>query len=118
MGKCVLGSVKLNDGDELNYDPFLLSNAEGKPTFFEVLFLLDSVCYRYGFEYNLNKIIGEWLFINEGIRKEKMLFVREGDGIEVNEVLFTEGIDNEKNTMITGCFCLCARNWEGRFLKK
>lgn len=110
MGKCVLGSVKLNDGDELNYDPFLLSNAEGKPTFFEVLFLLDSVCYRYGFEYNLNKIIGEWLFINEGTRKEKMLFVREGDGIEVNEVLFTEGIDNEKNTNDNRLFLsLCAQ---------
>lgn len=90
----------------------------GETYIFEVLFLLDSVCYRYGFEYNLNKIIGEWLFINEGIRKEKMLFVREGDGIEVNEVLLQRGLIMKRIQMITGCFCLCARNWEGRFLKK
>lgn len=60
MGRCVLSSVKLDDDDELDYDPFLLSDVQ-ENLLFEILFLLDSVCYRYGFEYNLNKIIGEWL---------------------------------------------------------
>ena len=110
MGRCVLSSVKLNDDDELDYDPFLLSYVQGKPTFFEILFLLDSVCYRYGFEYNLNKIIGEWLFIREGKRKEKVLFIRDIDGIGVNETFFIEGIDNEKNTNDNRLFLsLCAQ---------
>lgn len=39
MTGCVLLSVKLNDNDELEYDPFLLLKDNCRPTMFEVVFL-------------------------------------------------------------------------------
>ena len=62
MAKCVLSSVRLNDNDELAYDPFLLLKNNTRPTMFEIIFLKDDFCYRYGFKYNLERIVEEWLF--------------------------------------------------------
>ena len=63
MARCVLSSVKLNDNDELEYDPFLLLKDNLRPTMFEVLFLKGEYCYRYGFRYNMERIVDEWLFV-------------------------------------------------------
>ena len=41
MTGCVLLSVKLNDNDELEYDPFLLLKDNCRPTMFEVVFLKE-----------------------------------------------------------------------------
>ncbi len=38
MARCVLLSVKLNDNEELEYDPFLLLKDNHSPTMFEVVF--------------------------------------------------------------------------------
>ena len=63
MREVVLTSVKLNDSDELDYSPFLLSSeTENQPTFFEIVFWQDSIRYRFGFEYTLDQIVNEWLF--------------------------------------------------------
>ena len=44
---------------------------------FEVIFLKGEYCYRYGFRYNLERIVDEWLFRKTTPRsKEQMLFVR------------------------------------------
>ena len=39
MARCVLLSVKLNDNEELEYDPFLLLKDNHRSTMFEVVFL-------------------------------------------------------------------------------
>lgn len=71
--------------------PFQLSTeTEGKPSFFQLSFLLNQVYYRYGFEANSNEIISEWLFGTPG-KKEVFLFTREGNNIKVNEKQFKEG---------------------------
>ena len=58
MREVVLTSVRLNDTDELNYSPFLLSTeTENQPTFFEIVFWIDQLRYRYGFEYSLKQIV-------------------------------------------------------------
>ena len=90
----VLQSVKLNDSDELDYTPFLFSEeSESNPTFFEVVFLdNNSNPYRYGFEYNLNAIVNEWLFVGK-----TPLFLRTKDGIGVSEK-FEEGKGKEVST--------------------
>ncbi len=99
MARCVLLSVKLNDNDELEYDPFLLLRGNTRPTMFEVIFLKGKFCYRYGFRYNLERIIDEWLFCRTTPRsKEQMMFVRNEDGICVNEGNFPEGVNNEEKT--------------------
>ena len=94
MRENVLQSVRLNDLDELDYTPFLLSDeGESNPTFFEVIFLdKNNNRLRYGFEYNLTHIINEWLFDGK-----TPLFLRTKDGIGVSEK-FEEGKGKEKST--------------------
>ncbi len=100
MKRMVLDSVKLNDHDELAYDPFLLSDAsQDAPTHFEVVYLDgSSTRMRYGFNYNLHAIEREWLFVSINGKKENPLFVRDEDGIAVNNTDFTEGIGLEERT--------------------
>ena len=94
---CVLSSVKLNDGDSLLYDPFLLLQGNQAPTFFEIVFMLDNSCYRYGFCYSHFNIEEEWLFVKGTPRsKESPLYIRNNDGIAINEKLFAEGEGGEK----------------------
>jgi len=95
MRDTVLLSVRLNDSDELDYSPFLLNTeSEHKPTFFEVIFIDEEQRFRFGFEYNLNRIINEWLFVG---KTEKPLFIRTADGIGVSDK-FAEGKGKEVST--------------------
>ncbi|OQX76902.1 MAG: ATPase, partial [Bacteroidetes bacterium 4484_276] len=86
MRDCVLNSVKLNDSDELDFSPFLLSKkSEDEPTFFEVTFLYQDKRFRYGFEYNLNEIVNEWLYVGTNTKNESPLFIRTIEGIGVTD---------------------------------
>ncbi|GHT03133.1 transporter [Bacteroidia bacterium] len=98
MRDLVLNSVKLNDSDELEFTPFLLS-AENKntPTFFEVIFSTDNKKIRYGFEYSQTKIVNEWLFTGKSSKTEKALFIRTEEGIGVSDQ-FEEGQGKEEAT--------------------
>ena len=99
MARCVLLSVKLNDNEELEYDPFLLLKGNDSPTMFEIVFLKGDYYYRYGFRYNLVRIVDEWLFKKTTPRsKEQMLFVRNEEGICVDENNFPEGAGYEEKT--------------------
>lgn len=99
MATCVLQSVRLNDNDELEYDPFLLQKDNNEPTMFEAVFLKEGYCYRYGFRYNLKRILDEWLFRKTTPRsKEHMMFVRNEEGICVDEINFPEGNGYEEKT--------------------
>ena len=100
MSYIVIHSVKLNDNEELAYDPFMLSSSNelDKPTHFEIVYLNNSgKRIRYGFENNSTRIVKEWLFIKSN-STEEVLFVREDDGIAINEILFSEGVDREEMT--------------------
>ncbi len=98
MRDILLSSVKLNDKDELDYSPFLLSTQNEKlPTYFEIVFLIADKRYRYGFEYNNIEIVNEWLFIKHGTKKEILQFIRTLDGIGVSKV-FGEGKGKEHST--------------------
>ena len=99
MARCILLSVKLNDNEELEYDPFLLLKDNERPTMFEVIFLKGGYCYRYGFRYNFERIVDEWLFRKTTPRsKEQMMFVRNEEGICVEENNFPEGVGYEEKT--------------------
>lgn len=100
MSHIIRHSVKLNDDEELTYDPFMLSsvNESNKPSHFEIVYLNDiGERIRYGFENNSTRIVREWLFIKSD-SKEQVLFVRDNDGIAINEDLFSEGVDREEMT--------------------
>ncbi|MBP6539579.1 MAG: ATP-binding protein [Saprospiraceae bacterium] len=115
MRKVVLSSVRLNDTDELDYSPFLLSTeTENKPTFFEITFWQDSTKYRYGFEYNLDQIVNEWLFTG---KTDKPLFIRTIDGIGVTEK-FKEGEGYESKTNDNRLFISLVAQLGGPISKK
>jgi AAA15 family ATPase/GTPase len=98
MKFCVMSSVKLNETDELNYTPFLLSSvSENQPTFFEIVFFSQKQKFRYGFEYNATEIVKEWLFEVKKT-KEIPLFVRTREGIAVEYDNFPEGKEKETAT--------------------
>ncbi len=93
MKRIILTSVKLNDDDELDYEPFLLSRESEKPSHFEVVFIHNKHKYRYGFQLNLKAITTEWLYRTTLAGKnETELFYRELNRIECDEKLFAEGL--------------------------
>ena len=99
MRSVVISSVRLNEGDKLPYDPFALDiSSEKHPTFFEIQFIKGEVLYRYGFEYDKDQIISEWLYEKCFGEKEYELFVRSREFIEVSEKRFAEGIGKEELT--------------------
>lgn len=99
MSQLVLTSVKMNDNEELFHEPFLLSKAYvDKPSMFEVEFISENICYRYGFSNTSKQICEEWLIRKEKSGLENRLFIRTLDGIGVNEKLFPEGKNLEERT--------------------
>ena len=69
--------------------------SETQPTFFEIQFIKGEAVYRYGFEYDRDEIISEWLYEKCFGEKEYELFVRSHEYIEVSEKRFAEGIGKE-----------------------
>jgi hypothetical protein len=83
MRNVLLQSVKLNDGENLDYSPFLLAeNSATEPTYFEIEFLIDEKKLRYGYEYNKHRIVSEWLYETTA-KAGRPLFVRTEEGIGV-----------------------------------
>jgi AAA15 family ATPase/GTPase len=118
MREVVLTSVRLNDSDELDYSPFLLSTeTESQSTFFEIVFWQDSTRYRYGFEYNLKQIVNEWLFAGKSETKEKALFIRTEEGIGV-DAKFKEGEGYEPKTNNNRLFVSLVAQLGGAISKK
>ncbi len=88
----VLNSVK--NEKCLNYiDSFKLSTeTENKPSFFQIIFRINKIRYRYGFEADNISIKSEWLFSTPN-KREQILFIREGNVIiDINKTHFEEGV--------------------------
>lgn len=57
--------------------PFLLNESTiNKPSYFQIIFIVEDIKYRYGFEVNNHKIFSEWLYYAPFATKESALFVR------------------------------------------
>lgn len=99
MKNLVLNSVKINDGEELLYDPYRLNTSkENTPTLYEVDFITEDLRYRYGFSNTDKQIYDEWLIRVDTSGDEHKLFIRTVEGIGVSEELFPEGRDLESRT--------------------
>lgn len=71
-------------GAELPYEPFAFVDGETKPTAFEIIYYNDGIKYAYGFSFNKNKIIDEYLYHWPNGR-EALVFSREKDKYEFRE---------------------------------
>ncbi len=100
MVRMLFDSAKLNDGDSLPYNPFVLSvSSQDEPTLFEAVFVINDWKYRYGFEYKDDAIVSEWLYrVTTKKITEEALFIRKNEGIGVNEQSFKEGVGLEEKT--------------------
>lgn len=61
-----------------NYNAFKLNTySQKEKSFFEVVFILEDIQYRYGFELDLDGISSEWLYRKSS--RERVILSREGD---------------------------------------
>jgi AAA15 family ATPase/GTPase len=98
--------------DEINAEPFKLDYAtENAPSRFEIVFILNSKRYRYGFEVTKKSVAGEWLFCSEKV-KEDALFLRSSDGIDVRHD-FKEGSGLEEKTRDNALFLSVVAQFNG-----
>lgn len=91
MRNILLHSVRLNVGEELPYDPFLLSGSPLRPTKFEISFIDGPDKFCYGFSYTAERIVEEWLIAKFPKRSQKTLLKRTVDGIEIDSQNYSEG---------------------------
>lgn len=98
----VNSSKETQSTDEISVEPFRLSTeTEGKPSHFELAFLMDGRKYRYGFEVTRQRVISEWLFYVPNIREAK-LFERQLDNIKSSKVYNADGV--QKRTRSNALF--------------
>lgn len=117
MRRLVLQSFDQSSAGELDILPFLLSSeTEKAPSHFEVVFMLDTIRYRYGFEVDNKQVYAEWLF-EASKNAERPLFLREYEGIEVMKN-FPEGKDLEERTRDNALFLAVADRFNGKTAKK
>ncbi len=107
-------SIRQQEGEPISdVVPFLLSDdsQRNKPSFFEVELFIDSDKYRYGFEVSSEKVHAEWLYLLPNKkRKERELFLREDEEIEVFSKNFDEGLGLEEKTRNNALFLsVCAQ---------
>lgn len=113
MSTIIITSARRSSTNEIDVEPFLLSTeTEHAPTFFEIIFLIDDVRYRYGFEADRKSIHTEWLFETKK-QQEKMLFIREEDTIQIAKS-FVEGKELEDRTRKNALFLAICDQFNGK----
>ena len=117
MRYIVSTSAKMSSKDSFAVMPFLLNTqTEILPSFFEILFLVEDVRYRYGFEVSPTKVHTEWLYQAKA-SVEKPLFIRDGEVIEVSSK-FPEGKNLERKTRENALFLSVCDQFNGEISKK
>jgi len=85
-------SFRDNEIIEKAIEPFRLSEETiGKPTFFQITFILENIHYRYGMQLKDGKVTDEWLF-GTPEKREVYFFIREGQKVKINENQFKEAL--------------------------
>lgn len=105
-------SKETQSGEEIKVEEFRLSDeTKGKPSFFEVIFLIDSIKYRYGFEVDKEQVHAEWLF-HVPTTKEAKLFERRA-GIITPSRPFKEAKGLEDKTRSNALFLSVLAQFNG-----
>jgi uncharacterized protein len=103
--------------EKIAVEKFRLSTeTENKPSTFEIVFLMENIRYRYGFQVDEKQVHNEWLFYVPTIR-ESTLFIREKDEIKVGPD-FKEGKGLESKTRANALFLSVAAQFNGEKAKK
>ena len=105
MREMICGSyAKPLKGTELPYEPFAFVDGQTEPTSFEIIYYYDGIKYAYGFSFNKDRIISEFLYHWPNGR-EALVFSREKDRYEfresVQEQLTLAGRTSENRLYLT-----------------
>jgi AAA15 family ATPase/GTPase len=113
MSKFIRNSLKDSLDDEISGVEFfrLSTETEGKPSLFEMVFIINEVQYRYGFEVNAMAVVSEWLFYRKS-KSEKPLFYREDDEFDISSE-FVEGKGRYKDTRKNTLFLTVLASYNG-----
>ena len=115
MRDVLLNSVKLNPKDKLDAEPFCLNMTSGdEPTSFEIQFTIGESKYRYGFDYNAEAILNEWLYEKRKGEREFELFLRSGDEFKISKTRFSEGIGKQDSTPANRLFVSLVAQLNGK----
>lgn len=115
--KRIIMSFNQSSTKALNVIPFLLNtDTEKKASHFEALFQIGSIRYRYGFKVTNKEITEEWLFEAKK-NAEKLLFIRQGDGIDVS-TSYKEGENLEEKTRNNALFLAVVDQFNGPIAKR
>ena len=91
----VNSSKETQSTEKIGVERFRLSTeTEDKPSFFEIVFLIDKKKYRYGFEVNRDRVVSEWLFYVPKQRETK-LFGRNYNIIKISKTYKADGIQEK-----------------------
>ena len=107
--------------DEIRTIPFLLSTeTENTPSSFEMVFVIDAIRFRYGFEATKKTVTSEWLFgfDTENSNKESSYFTRENQDIKVSNKKFKEGKGLENKTRPNALFLSTVAQLNGEVSNK
>lgn len=88
----VNSSKETQSTEKIGVERFSLSTeTEDKPSFFEIVFLMNHTRYRYGFEATSDEVISEWLFYVPKSRETK-LFERRLDEFKISKTYKAKGL--------------------------
>ena len=120
MASLVLNKNKvISVTDTLEHQPFLLnSETETASTSFEMVFIIDKIIYRYGFEYDSEMIYEEWLFSDEKGTESKLFYRDVEDEFYVNPTKFKEGKGLQEKTLENHLFLWKCVSDNGAISKK
>ena len=120
MASLILNKNKvLTSEDTLEHKPFLLnSQTEEASTTFEMIFIIDEIIYRYGFEYDSKIIYAEWLFTEDKDIEDKLFYRDIDDEFYVNPTKFKEGKGLEDRTLENHLFLWKCNSENGIISKK
>ena len=120
MASLVLNKKKvISVTDTLEHQPFLLnSETETASTSFEMVFIIDEIIYRYGFEYDNEMIYAEWLFSDEKGTEAKLFYRDVDDEFYVNPTKFKEGKGLPEKTLENHLFLWKCVSDNGAISKK
>lgn len=105
-------------GDAIDVEEFRLSTeAEGEPSYFQVVFLMDDKQYTYGFEVDKTRVIAEWLY-HIPSTKEAILFERDPDSTTWVKRGFKEGKDIEEKTRGNALFLSVVAQFNGTIARQ
>lgn len=99
--------------EKINIENFKLSTeTENRPSHFEVIFLINRIRYRYGFQVSEEKVEAEWLFFVP-TTKEARLFTREGNRVVLGKN-FKEGKGLTEKTRNNALFLSVCAQFNGQ----